>query len=176
MIMQSCIKDYRKIHKISDKIIKFITEAIENWQVELIVGRKTLAEVKIKRCLNQRDALLPLLFVIAMMSLNYILWECNRRYTFTKSPEKIKYLMYIDGNKQLAKIEKELEILIKTIRIYSQDKEMEFCIENYAMLIMNGEKNNNGRNWTAKSGKNRNVWRKGKWHVLVYFHICSFSY
>ena len=38
--------------------------------------------------------------------------------------------------KLFAKNEKELETLIQTIRIYSQDRRMEFSIEKYAMLIM----------------------------------------
>ena len=35
------------MYKISDKIITFITNTMENWKVELIVGGQTLAEVKI---------------------------------------------------------------------------------------------------------------------------------
>ena len=44
--------------------------------------------------------------------------------------------MYIDGIKIFAKMKKELETLIQTIRIYSQDTGMEFDIEKCAMLIM----------------------------------------
>ena len=62
-----------KIYKISDKVINFITEAMKNWKVELKKGGKTLAEVNI----FQGDALSQILFVIAMMSLNYIF----RKYT-----------------------------------------------------------------------------------------------
>ena len=50
------------------------------------------------------------------------------------------YRMYMDDIKQFAKIEKELETLTRTIRIYSEDIEMEFGIEKYAMLIMKREK------------------------------------
>ena len=38
--------------------------------------------------------------------------------------------MYMDGIKLFAKDEKELETLIQTVRIYSQDIEMEFGIKN----------------------------------------------
>ena len=37
--------------------------------------------------------------------------------------------MYMDDIKQFAKDEKELETLIKAVRIYSQDIEMEFGIK-----------------------------------------------
>ena len=42
----------------------------------------------------------------------------------------------MDNIKLFAKNEKELEILIHTVRIYSQDIGMEFGIEKYAMLGM----------------------------------------
>ena len=52
-------------YKISDNVLKFITEAKKNCQVESTAGGKTLAELKI-----QGDALSSLLMVIAMMQLN----------------------------------------------------------------------------------------------------------
>ncbi len=48
--------------------------------------------------------------------------------------------MYMDDIKLFAKNEKELETLIQTIRIYSQDIGMEFGIEKCAMLIMKSGK------------------------------------
>ena len=41
----------------------------------------------------------------------------------SKSQEKINHLMYMDDIKLFAKNEKELETLIQTVRIYSQDME-----------------------------------------------------
>ena len=74
-------------------------EDMKNWNVELIAGGKTLAEVKIQRGIFIRDALSPLLFVIAMMPLNYICKKCNGGYKFTKSQQKFNHLMYIDDIK-----------------------------------------------------------------------------
>ena len=48
--------------------------------------------------------------------------------------------MYMDDNKLFAKNEKELETLIRAVRIYSQDIGMEFGIEKCAMLIMKSGK------------------------------------
>ena len=71
-----------------------------------------------------------------MTLLNHIIRKCTRSYKFTKSSEKINHFMYMDDIKLFAKNEKELEILIQTIRIYSQDTGMEFGIEKCAKLIM----------------------------------------
>ena len=48
--------------------------------------------------------------------------------------------MYMDDIKLFAKKEKELETLIHTVRIYSQDIGMEFGIEKCAMLLMKSGK------------------------------------
>ena len=50
----------------------------------------------------------------------------------------------MDDIKIFGKNEKELETLIQTIRIYSQDIVLEFCIEKCALLIM---KSGKGKQW-----------------------------
>ena len=109
-------------------------------RVELTARGKSLAEAKIERGIFQGYALSPLLVVIVMMPLNHILRKCIARYKLSKSPEKINHLMYMDDIKLFAKNEKELETLIKTVRIYSQDIGMEFAIEKCAMLVMGSGK------------------------------------
>ena len=37
------------VKTMSDEVINVLTKAIENWQVELAVGERTLAEMKIQR-------------------------------------------------------------------------------------------------------------------------------
>ena len=104
--------------------------------MELTTGGQSLAEVKIQRGIFQGDALSPLLFVIAMMPLNHILRKCTAGYKLSKSQEKINLLVYMEDIKLFAKKEKDLETLIQTVRIYSQDTRMEFGIEKCAMLVM----------------------------------------
>ena len=48
--------------------------------------------------------------------------------------------MYMDDIKLFAKNKKELETLIHTVRIYSQDIGMKFDIEKCAMLVMKSGK------------------------------------
>ena len=75
-----------------------------------------------------------------MMPLNYTLRKCTAGYKLSRSQEKIKHLMYMDDIKLFAKNEKELEDLIHTGRIYSQDVGMELGIEKCALLIMKSDK------------------------------------
>ena len=71
--------------------------------------------------------------------------------------------MYMDDIKLCAKNEKELETLIQSLRIYSQDIGMEFGKENCIMLIMRKRETTYDRkNRTTKSRKNQNTWREEK--------------
>ena len=140
MVPQSWIINCLKMYKISHETINFIEKTMKNWRVELTAGGKGLAETKIQRGIFQGDALSPLLFIIAMMPLNHKLKKCTAGYKLNRSQEKVNHQMYMDDIKLFAKNEKELETLIQTIRIYSQDIGMEFGIEKCALLVMKSGK------------------------------------
>ena len=91
-----------------------ITNDMENWKVELTIGRQILAEVKIHKGIFQEDSLSLLLFVITMMPFRYKLRKGSASYKFIKSQEKKNHLMYMDNIKIFAKNEKKLETLIGT--------------------------------------------------------------
>ena len=74
------------------------------------------------------------------MPLNHILRKYTAGYKLRRSQEKVNHLMYMDDIKLFAKNEKEVEILIRTVRIYSRDIGMEFGIEKRAMLVMKSGK------------------------------------
>ena len=60
-----------------DSEIKFISNALKNWKVELTAGGKTLAEGKIHPVHFLGDALSPWLVVIAMRPFYYIFRICT---------------------------------------------------------------------------------------------------
>ena len=76
------------MYKISDKIINFITSSMKNWKVELTAGGESLAEIKIQRGVFQGYSLSPLVFVMAMRSLNHILRKCTGGYKSTNSQKQ----------------------------------------------------------------------------------------
>ena len=129
MVPHSWIINSLKMYKISYEVINFIDKTMKTWRVELTAEGRRLAEAMIQRGIFQGDALSPLLFIIAMMPLNHVLKKCTSGYKLSRSQEKVNHLMYMDDIKQFAKNEKELETLIHTVRICSQDIGMEFGIE-----------------------------------------------
>ena len=93
ILPQNRIMECLKKYKITDKVINFITKAKENLKVELAVRGPTLAEIKIQRGILQWDSLSPLIFVKAMMTLNYLFREFTTDHKFTKSQEKINHFI-----------------------------------------------------------------------------------
>ena len=140
MVPQSRIIYCLKMYKISHVVINFIEETMKIWRVELTAGGRSFAETKIQRGIFRGDALSPLLLIIARIPLNHILRKSSSGYKLSRSQEKINHLMYMDDIKLFAKNEKELETQIHAVIIYSQDIEMEFGIEKYAMLVMKSGK------------------------------------
>ena len=80
MVPQSWILHCHKMYKISHEVINFIEQTMKTWRVKLTAGGRSLAGTKIQRGIFQGDALSPLLFIIAMMPLNYILRKCAAGY------------------------------------------------------------------------------------------------
>ena len=75
-------------------------------RVELIAGGRSLAEAKIQRDIFQGDALLSLLFIIAMIPVSHTLRKCTAGYKLSRWQEKINHLMYMNDIKLFAKKKK----------------------------------------------------------------------
>ena len=89
--------------------------------MELTCGAETLAEIPIKRGMFQGDALLPLLFVIAVIPLTQILRTANPGHEFLIG-ETINHLLFMDDLMLYAKSKRVLDSLVQTVRISSEDK------------------------------------------------------
>ena len=113
----------------------FFEKAMKTCRVEMTAEGRSFTEAKIQRDILQGDAQSLLLFIIAMMQLNHVLRKCTTGYKISRSQKMINHLMYIDDIKLLEKNEKELETLIHAVRIYRQDRGMEFDLEKCAMLV-----------------------------------------
>ena len=154
------------MYKISGEVIRLIDNTLENSRDELTVGGKSTAEVKIQEEILQGDALSLLSFVIAMMPFNHILIvirKCTDGCKLHKLQEKINHLMYIDDINLFVKNEKELEILIQVVSIYSDG--YRDGIWHREMCHANNEKQkmaNDGRNKTTKSRKKIRTLREKK--------------
>ena len=97
---------------------------------------QSLGKVKIQRGIFQGDSLSPLLFIICLVPLSLILRTVKAGFEFRKSGPSINHLLCMDDVKLFGKTEKQLESLMNTVRIFSDDIRMEFGIKKCGVLVM----------------------------------------
>ena len=69
------------------------------------------------------------MFVLPLIPLSLILIKAKATYEFSGSRVKINHLLFMDNLNLYSRNEKELDSLVQTIRIFSQDIGMEFGID-----------------------------------------------
>ena len=94
----------------------------------------TLAEVNIKRGIFQGDSLSPLLFIVAMIPMTKVLHKIKNGYQLKKGGSRINHLMFMDDIKLFGRSMDEIDTLVQTVRIVSEDIRMEFGIEKCALV------------------------------------------
>ena len=57
-------------------------------------------------------------------------------YEFSESKEKINHLLFMDDLKLYSRSDKELNSLVQTVHVFSENIGMEFGIEKCVMLVM----------------------------------------
>ena len=87
--------------------------------------------MKIKCEVFQDDSLFPLLFVLVMIPLILVLRQTKASYEIKKGGKQINRLLFMDDLKLLLKNEDQMYILVKTVRIFSEDIKMELWLERW---------------------------------------------
>ena len=85
------------------------------------------------------------MFVLALIPLTLILRKAKAAYEFSERKEKINHLLFMDHLKLYSRCEKELNSLVQTVRVFSEDIGMEFGIEKCA--VSNGERKDCEVSW-----------------------------
>ena len=83
-------------------------------------------EVNVKKGIFQGDSLLPLLFMLSMVSLSLILKKVNACYKWGKKEYKLNHLLFTDDLKLYAKSEEQTNTLVRTVHVFSTNIGMEF--------------------------------------------------
>ena len=135
IVHQSWILHCPKIYKISDPVVQLVYREDHGNLGNGIDSRKRLNRGKDPKRHIPGNALSPLLFVIAMMPLNHILWKFTAGYKLSIAQEKNQPLDVHGRDQTFCQKRKKLETLIQTVRICRQDIGKIFCIEKCAMLV-----------------------------------------
>ena len=106
------------------------------WKVELTSAGERLGEVKIKRGIFQGDSLSPILFVVALIPMSIVLNSMPVGYNLGKDRGNLNHLLFMDDLKLYSRKVEELDTLVQTVRLISEDIGMEFGISKCAMIEM----------------------------------------
>jgi len=123
---------------INNKVISLTKKVMTYWKTRMclhaenkLIERK---DIKIQCGVFQEDSLSPVLFCICLIPLTEQLNRLNTGYEENTTKTKISYLLYMDDLKLIAKSEEELKKQIQTVKIFSDDINMEFGLEKYAKI------------------------------------------
>ena len=111
---------------------------MNSWKLSASV--KTLREVDIKRDIYQGDSLSPLLFVLCMVTLTWLLRKAKVGYECGNKGFKLNHLLFMNDLKLFAKSKNQIDSLIQTMHIFSEDIGIKFRIKKCGVLIMQREK------------------------------------
>ena len=136
MVPHSWIIECLDFFGVAENIKSLLANSMENWNVMLCSENSELCEVEIKWGIFQGDSLSPLVFVSLLIPLNLILRMAKVVYQFSESKEEINHLLFMDDFKLYSRNEKGLDWLVQTVRVFSENIGMKFCIEKCAMLVM----------------------------------------
>ena len=135
MILHSWLKYVLAKMKVAPNIRRTLCNSMEKWSTSLESKGKCLGDVHIKRGIFQGDSLSPLVFVMALIPLTWLLRKATPGYTF-KDKTKINHLLYMDDLKLYGKSRADLQSLIHTVRVFSNDIGMTFGLDKCALVVL----------------------------------------
>ena len=128
MVPHSWLKKTLKMVGAPDKIRRLLGQSMLNWKTVFLSNRDTLGEISIQRRLFQGDSLSPLLFIIIFIPLSITLNSTSCGYLLSKETP-INHLSFMDDQKLYGKTKRELQPLVHTVRIISNDIGIEFGMD-----------------------------------------------
>ena len=119
MVPYSWIQEGLEIFGVAKNIQTLLVNRMEKWGVMLCAGNSELDEVNIKQIIFQEEFLFPLVFALALIPLSLALRKAKAAYEFSESKEKINRLLFMNDLKLYSRNEKEADLLVQAIHIFS---------------------------------------------------------
>ena len=131
MVPHSWIVETLRMFGVAENLIHVLSISMSKWKTNLIANRKPLGSVVEKRGIFQGDPFSPLLFVItALVPISMALRRINMGYKLGQNAPSLNHLFFMDDLKIYGKFEKEIDSLMKTVKMCCKDIGMEFAIQN----------------------------------------------
>ena len=111
---------------------------MKQWKLWLTSDGEDLGKLDVKREreIFQGDSFSPLLFVLSMVPLSLILRKVSASYEWGKKKYRLNHLLFIDDLKLFSKCGKQIDKLVRTVHVFSDDTRMEFGMKKCGILNM----------------------------------------
>ena len=115
---------------------RVLDKSMDKWCTELTSCGRPLGMVNIRRGIFQDYSLSPLLFVMALIPLTLVLRKVKAGYDLAGLRGVVNHLLFMDDLRLYGKSEKQVDTLLNTVRVFSQDIGMQFGINKCAVLVL----------------------------------------
>ena len=125
---------------IADNIRSFLEKSMKKWKLLLSSNESDLCEVDVNISNFQGDSLSPLIFVICIIPLSLLLRKVKTSYEWGRKEFKLNHFLFMDDLKLFGKSQDQIDSLIKTVFIFSEDIGMEFGLKKCGEVILKKQK------------------------------------
>ena len=109
---------------------------MKKWKLLLNSNGSDLCEVDVNRDNFQGENLSPLIFVICMIPLSLLLRKVKASYEWGRKEFKLNHLLFMDDLKLFGKSEDQIDSLVQTVFIFSEDIGMELGLKKCGVVIL----------------------------------------
>jgi hypothetical protein len=128
MVPHSWIIQTLRMYKVSEVLVKFLSESMKKWNLWLFCRNTKLCNITVKRGIFQGDSLSPLLFIMSLFPLSEVVLKKSWGYQI-KPSVVINHLLYMDDLKLYAKNEEQLHRMIAEVKHFTDRMKMQFGTE-----------------------------------------------
>ena len=114
---------------IAENIRKFVENSMKNRKLRLASNGLDLCEIDVNRGIFQGDSLSPLIFVIFMIPLSILFRKVKASYEWGRKEFKLNHLLFMDEVKLFGKSNEQIDSLVQTVFIFSEDIGIEFGLK-----------------------------------------------
>ena len=109
---------------------------MKKWKVLLSLNGSDLCEVDVNRGIFQGHSLSPLIFIICLIPLSLPLRKVKASYEWGRKEFQLNHLLFMDDLKLFGKSEDQIDSLLQTVFIFSEDIGMEFGLKKCGVVIL----------------------------------------
>ena len=104
-------------------VIELLKKSMKDWKTNLFSGKSPLGAVNINRGTFQGASML---FVITLIPLTLVLRRLKQGYSFGKGKPRLNHLLFMDDLKLYGSSESDIDSLVRTTKLVTEDIEMSF--------------------------------------------------